>query len=49
MTVIQESEIPSISMPIKAAKQSLYRPVRGPKGFRRLRLPDFKTFGTCRW
>jgi hypothetical protein len=21
----------------------------GPEGFRRLRLPDFKTIGTCRW
>jgi len=27
-------------------KQSLYRPVTGPKGFRRLRLPDFETIGT---
>jgi hypothetical protein len=22
---------------------------RDPEGSRRLRLPDFKTFGTCRW
>ena len=21
----------------------------GPDGSRRLRVPDFKTFGTCRW
>jgi len=24
-------------------KQSLYRPITGPRGSRRLRLPDFKT------
>ena len=27
-------------------KQSAYRPWIGPKGSRRLRLPDFKTVGT---
>jgi hypothetical protein len=27
-------------------KQSHYRPLTGPEGSRRLRLPDFKTIGT---
>jgi hypothetical protein len=27
-------------------KQSLYRPITGPDGSRRLRLPEFQTIGT---
>jgi len=30
-------------------KQSLYRPVTGPEGSRRWRLPGFKTIGTLSW
>jgi hypothetical protein len=29
----------------KKVKQSVYWPITGPEGFRRLRLPDFKTIG----
>ena len=30
-------------------KQPLYRPITGPEGSRRLRIPGVETFGTCRW
>ena len=30
---------------VKKVKQSQYRPGQAPEGSRRLRLPDFKTFG----
>jgi hypothetical protein len=30
-------------------KESLYRPVTGPEGSRRMKLPDFETIGTSRW
>ena len=30
-------------------KQPLYRPIRGPQGYRRLRLPHFEAVGTWRW
>jgi hypothetical protein len=49
MTVIKESETPSISMQIKTANRSLHRPIPGPEVSRMLRFPDFKTFDTCRW
>ena len=36
------------SLPVKV-NQSLCRPISGPEGSRRLRLPDFKTIDTWRW
>jgi hypothetical protein len=30
----------------KKVNQSLYRPIAGPEGSRRLKLPDFETIGT---
>jgi len=30
-------------------KQYLYRPITGPEGSRRLRLPDFKSVSTWKW
>jgi hypothetical protein len=30
-------------------KKSVYSPGMALRGSRRLRLPDFKTIGTCRW
>ena len=30
-------------------QQSLYRPITGPEGSRRWRLPGFMTIGTLRW
>jgi hypothetical protein len=42
----------NISFSLRVAttvKQSLYRPVTVTEDSRRLKLPDFKTVGTCRW
>ena len=36
---------PIIYVKVKV-KQSLYRPITGPEGSRRLRLPDFETIGS---
>jgi len=33
----------------RKVKQSMYRPITDPQVFRRLRLPDVKTFCTGKW
>jgi len=45
-TLTHRSKICCNHIKVKEVKQSLFRPITGPEGSRRFRLPDFETIGT---